>query len=307
MPSAGNGAENLDDLRFVAAIAETGSLAGAARRLRVNHATVFRRINAFEAALGTKLFERSGGRYVATVAGEELARTGAEIERVATESLRRVAGRDLRPTGMVRVTTTESVAHGLITPMARACRVSHPGIVLQVITANEFYNLSKRDADIAIRTTRSPPEHLIGRKIGVMAMAVFGSRRYLRGHRGKDLAEHDWIAVDDSLGHNASLAWLARIKSLDDVPYRTNSFTGVGQACAAGLGLAVLPCFIGDTVATLQRVTSVIDECANDLWILTHPDLHNTVRVKTVFQALSSELGKTAPLLAGRQARKTRR
>src|SRR5712672_209112 len=89
-------ADNLNDLRFVAAVAETGSLSGAARRLGVNHATAFRRINAFEAVLGTKLFERSAGHYVPTVAGEELARTGAEIERAATESLRRVAGHDLR-------------------------------------------------------------------------------------------------------------------------------------------------------------------------------------------------------------------
>ena len=72
----------------------------------------------------------------------------------------------------------------------------------------------------------------------------------------------------------------------------------------AGLGLAVLPCFIGDTQPALKRVTSVIDECANDLWILTHPDLRNIVRVKTVFQALQNEFGKAAPLLAGRQVRK---
>ena len=132
-----------------------------------------------------------------------------------------------------------------------------------------------------------------------MAMAVYGSRRYLQSRRSKNLTDHDWIAVDDSLGHNASLAWLAGIKPLDDVPYRTNSFTGVGEACAAGLGLAMLPCFIGDSQPALKRVTAVIEECANDLWILTHPDLRNTVRVKAVFQALQAELAKAAPLLAG--------
>lgn len=293
--------DELNDLRIVNAIAETGSLAAAARRLKVNHATVFRRIEAFEAHLGAKLFDRSKGRYIPTAAGAELARTGAEIERTATESLRKVAGHDLRPTGSVRVTTTDGIANGLIAPMARACRAAHPGILLELIMSNEFYNLSKRDADIAIRATRKPPEHLIGKKVGVVAMAVYGSRHYLKNRGSKDLTSHDWIALDDSVGHNASLGWLGRIMSLDEVAYRTNSFTGVASACVAGLGLAVLPCFIGDQQPVLRRMSSLIDECANDLWILTHPDLRDTVRVSTVFEALRQELSKAVSLLAGKR------
>ncbi|MFM9881379.1 MAG: LysR substrate-binding domain-containing protein, partial [Burkholderiales bacterium] len=165
----------------------------------------------------------------------------------------------------------------------------------------EFYNLSKRDADIAIRATRKPPEHLIGKKVGVVAMAVYGSRHYLKDRPSKALASHDWIALDDSVGHNASLGWLGRIMPLDDVPYRTNTFIGVANACAAGLGLAVLPCFIGDQQPLLVRMTAPIDECANDLWILTHPDLRNTVRVNAVFDALRQELNAAIPLLAGKR------
>jgi molybdate transport repressor ModE-like protein len=273
--------DDLTDLRFAAAIAQTGSLSGAARRLGVSHATAFRRIEAFEARLGVKLFERRAGRYVPTVAGEELARTGVQIELEATESLRKVAGRDLRPTGHVRVTTTDSLANGLIAPMAQACREMNPGILLQVIASNEIYSLTKRDADIAIRPTRTPPGYLIGKKAAIVAMAVYGEKNYLRRRARKNLEEHDWIAADDSLGNNASL--------------------GVGQACAAGCGLAVLPCFIGDQQPGLKRVSPLIEECTIDLWILTHPDLRNTVRVKTMFQGLYEELRRAAPLLAGRQ------
>lgn len=291
--------DDLNDLRFVAAIAETGSLSGAARRLGVSHATAFRRIEAFEARLGVKLFERSVGRYAPTVAGEELARAGAEIEREAIESLRKVAGHDLRPSGLVRVTTTDTFANALIAPMARACLDAHPGILLQVSISNEFYSLSKRDADIAIRTTRTPPEHLVGKRIGVVAMAAYGSKQYLRCHPDKELPTHRWIAVDDSLEHNASLAWLARFMPPSQAVYRTNTFTSVAQACAAGAGLAVLPCFIGDRSPLLKRVTAVIEECTNDLWILSHPDLRNTMRIKTIFQTLQEQLGAAAPLLAG--------
>ncbi|MFN0317749.1 MAG: LysR family transcriptional regulator [Burkholderiales bacterium] len=299
--------DDLTDLRFAAAIAQTGSLSGAARRLGVSHATAFRRIEAFEARLGVKLFERSAGRYVPTVAGEELARAGAQIELEATESLRKVAGRDLRPTGHVRVTTTDSFANGLIAPMAHACREMNPGIVLQVIASNEIYSLTKRDADIAIRPTKKPPEYLIGKKAGIVAMAVYGEKNYLRRHARKSLEQYDWIAAGDSSGNSASLGWIAKIKPLDEVAYRTNSFTGVSQACAAGIGLAILPCFIGDRQPGLKRVTPLIEECTIDLWILTHPDLRNTVRVKTVFQAFHHELRKAAPLLAGRQPQGAKR
>ena len=294
-------ADELNDLRYVCAVAETGTLSGAARRLKVNHATVFRRIETFEKRLGAKLFERTKGRYLPTAAGEELARAGAEIERAAAESLRKVSGRDLRATGLVRVTTTDSIAQGLVAPMAQACRQAHPGILLQVIMSNEFYNLSRRDADIAIRVTRKPPEHLIGKKSGVVAMAVYGALGYLKQRTGKDLARHDWIALDDSVGHNASLAWLDKIRRLDEVSYRTNSFMGATSACVAGLGLAVLPCFLGDQQPKLRRMTPTLEECANELWILTHPDLRHSVRVGTVFEALRQELGAAAPLLAGQR------
>lgn len=293
--------DSLTDIQFVAAIAEAASQSAAARRLEVSHATVFRRLNAFEARLGVKLFERNGGRYVPTVAGEELARAGAEIEQTAMRSLLRVAGRDLRPTGLVRLTTTESIASALLAPIAAACRELHPDIQIQVVADNSLYDLAKRDADIAIRPTKMPPQHLIGKRIGLLAMCVYGSKRYLTRHRTKDLAAHEWVAFDDARSPIASLEWLAAIKPLEQVAYRTNSHIGVANACLAGAGLAVLPCFVGDRQPALRRVTGPIGACANDLWILTHPDLRETVRIKTVFRALQQELEKAAPLLAGQR------
>ncbi|MFM9972682.1 MAG: LysR family transcriptional regulator [Burkholderiales bacterium] len=292
---------SLTDIQFVATIAESGSLSAAAKRLAVNHATVFRRLESFEARLGVKLFERSAGRYVPTVAGEELARAGVDIEEAATRSLLRVAGRDLRASGLVRLTTTESIASGLLAPLAAACRVLHPGIQIQVVADNSLYDLSRRDADIAIRPTRKPPQHLIGKKVGVLAMCAYGSRRYLQHHRSKDLSAHEWIAFDDARSSIASLEWLAAIKPTDQIAYRTNSHMGVAHACIAGAGLAVLPCFVGDREPALRRLGGPIDACANDLWILTHPDLRETVRIKTVFRALQEELEKVAPLLAGQR------
>jgi len=300
--------KDLNDFRFVAAVAESGSLAGAARRLQVDHATAFRRLGRIQARLGVRLFERHSGRYTPTAAGEELARLGATMEAQATESLRRLAGQDLRPAGTVRITTTESIAGHLIGPVAYACRREHPAIHLQIVTANEIYNLSKRDADIAVRPTLRPPDHLIGHRTGSVGLAVYGARKYVgRGRIAPDLSHHCWIALDDSLSQTASLRWLDKIKSLDTVELRVNSFPGIYHACRSGLGLAVLPCFIGDADPDLRRLGEPIPECEAALWVLTHPDLRGTVRVQAVFDVLQRELKRQAPRLAGQRSDTRRR
>lgn len=294
--------DDLNQLRFVAAIAQSGSLAGAARQLGVNHATAFRRLERIEAELGVRLFERSAGRYLATDAGEELARAGTAIVAEAAQSLRKVAGQDLRPGGVVRITTTHSFCARFIGPIAQACRAKYPQISLHVVTANVIHDLSRRDADIALRPSLKPPEHLIGKRIAPMAHAVYGAKRYLRTRRKLKLEQHDWIALDDSLSQHATLKWLAKIVSLEQTVLRTNSFSGVQQACIDGLGLAVLPCFLGDEHAALERVSDTLDECKTELWLLTHPDLRSTARIKAVFQLMGDELSAARHLFEGVEA-----
>lgn len=285
--------EDLNDLRLVALIAETGSLSGAAKRLGVNHATVFRRIVQLEERVAVRLFERSAGRYHATAAGDALARAGAQMEDTATQALLRVAGQDLRPSGTVRISTTDSLAQTLIYPIMALCRAQYPQITLTVSLDNNAANLSRRDADIAVRPTGRPPEHLIGKRIAPLPFAVYGAKRYLKAHRKLTLlGEHEWIALDDSQSGHRTLRWLEAIKPLPDVGLRANSFGTIRQACAEGLGLAVLPCFLGNAMPSLQMLGEPVPACASELWLLTHPDLRDTVRVKVVFQLLQVELGK---------------
>lgn len=294
---------DLNDLRFVAAVVETGSLSGAARRLGINHATAFRRLEKIEARLGVRLFERRAGRYAATESGEELARAGAVIEREANASWSKVAGRDLRPSGVVRITTTEGLASRLAGPIARACRERYPEITLHLVSTNEIHSLSRRDADIALRTSTRPPEDLIGKRLATMAHAVYGAKRYLRRTRHlTDWRDHDWIAPDDSMSRQVSMKWLAKILPPEQAVLRANTFLGVQRACAAGLGLAVLPCFLGDAEAALERVSESLPDCRTELWLLMHLDLRDTVRVKAVFQLMQQEVGQAAASLEGRGA-----
>jgi len=290
---------DLNDLIYVAAVTQTGSLSAAARKLHVNHATVFRRIAQIETSLGVRLFERDAGRYVATAAGEDLAAAGTAIEQTAERSLLKVAGRDLRPSGVVRITTTDSFATTLLNPVLALCRAQSPQIALLIGIDNNMLDLSKRDADIAVRPTLRPPEYLVGKRIAPVAFAVYGAADYLVNTTACTLPEHQWIGLGESQERHRSMQWLQKTIPLEQLGYRIDGFASVARACADGLGLAVLPCFLGDNLAPLRRMQEPIPELASELWVLTHPDLRKTARIQTVFQLLHRELGKQAMALQG--------
>lgn len=172
--------------------------------------------------------------------------------------------------------------------------------MLHIVTANDLYSLSRRDADIALRASTQPPEDLIGQRIATLAHAVYGATRYLAPRRAvQDLRAHDWIALDDSMSRQATLKWMARIRPPEQAVLRCNSYVGVQTACVEGLGLAVLPCFMGDRQPLLERVTATLEDCRNELWLLMHLALRDTVRFKAVFQLIRNEVGQAASELEG--------
>ncbi|WP_083260276.1 LysR substrate-binding domain-containing protein [Marinobacter sp. X15-166B] len=235
-----------DDLRYIRALAATGTLAGAAGALGVNHSTVFRRLGRIERNLGVRLFERHREGLALTAAGEEAAASAERLGIEVDELERRLAGRDQRPGGTVRLTTTDTLLTGVLGPVLAGFRRRYPAIRLEVTTGNPFLSLTRRDADIALRPTADPPETLVGRKIAEIATAVYGSPHYLEGAPALDLlAEHDWLAPDESLAHLRSSRWLRReLPSVQPVQ-RCNSLVGLVALAEGGAGLAPLPCFFG--------------------------------------------------------------
>ena len=296
-------ASDLNDFLLLAAIAQNQSLAGAAAQLKLNHATVFRRLNNLEESLGVRLFERQQGVYTPTPAGEELARVGNVIGEQAQTALRQVAGQDLRPSGEVRISTTDSMANELLMTSLNACRQQYPEIRLQLSSTNQLFNLSKRDADIALRVSQKPPDYLIGKRISRLAFAIYAAphlaEKWQVFAREQSWHKLTWLALDDSMSQHRSLKWLAQFITPDLIAMRSNSFVSLAKACSTGLGAALLPCFIADGHADLQRLSSNIDECASDLWLLMHPDLRGTARVKAVFEVLQQELSKNVNLISG--------
>lgn len=283
-----------DDLQIVLAISKTGSLSGASRILGVSHATVFRRLNDMERDLGVTLFQRGRNGYEATPIGDDLAGSAEAVENEILGAERRVAGQDLQLAGTIRITTTDTLFSGLLASVLADFRKRHPAIQLEVVISNQQQNLSKREADIAVRPTSSPPETLVGRQIGIIEQAVYGQKQ--RWHQLKsemavsELESEQWIAPDPSMGDIPMENWLAKNVPYGNCQYRIDSVLAMQTAVREGNGVAILPCYIGDNDDRLRRLTQPITELETGLWVLTHWDSKRVTRIsqlmKEVFESI---------------------
>ncbi len=284
-----------DDLRFVLAVAESGSLNRAAAALRVNRTTVLRRINAFERRQGVRLFERLPNGYTLTDAGNEILTAARGFESAIMSLERKLAGQDLRAEGLVRVTTTDTLLASVLQAPLVTFQQHHPGISIDVTTANAFANLSKRDADVAIRPAIDPPEFLIGRRIGSVAFAVYAAAALEGVER--------WIGPDDTLAGTSVARWMRNSLPSVRPEFRVDSLVSMRELCAAGAGLAALPCYLGDSDVRLLRVRPPIPEMTTALWVLTHSDLARTARVRLLMDHVSTALARQRALIEGQRPR----
>jgi DNA-binding transcriptional LysR family regulator len=295
-----------DDLRYVLAVAEQGSLAGAARALAVNHTTVLRRINAFEEAHGVRLFERLPTGYALTAGGEQMLAAAREMSGVVAALERRLAGQDLRLEGTLRITTTDTLMGSVLPGILASFRAAHPGIRLEVSVSNLMANLTKRDADVAIRPAREAPETLIGRRVAAVASAIYAGpvlRAAVEAAAAgtNDLIAFPWVAPDDTLAGSSVARWMRAHVPEARIAVRADSLLSLRQAAAAGLGLAALPCYLGDASPSLRRAGPPVEEMATALWILTHEDLRRTARVRAFTEFAAEALGRERDLLEGRR------
>jgi DNA-binding transcriptional LysR family regulator len=293
-----------DDVRYFLAVARGGGLSPAARALGVNHSTVFRRVNALETRLGARLFDRLPDGYALTPAGEAMMADAVAVDEHITALDRRMSGQDHRLTGSLRVTTTDTIAHEILMPHLARFRTAHPSIDLELVIGNPVVNLSKREADVAIRPSLEPGSALVGRRISGLAMAVYGAEGYMtqrgRPRRATDLASHDWVAGDESLAHLPWSRWLAKRVKPARIVYRSNSL--LDQICAAdaGFGLAVLPCALANSRSGLVRLFPPDPAFASELWLVTHADLRHGARVRAFLDFMAPSLMRERARLEGR-------
>ena len=290
-----------DDFRYFLAVGRTGTLAGAARSLRVQHSTVGRRLDALEDGLGAQLFLRTPDGLVITAAGSAILPLVEEAERALAAAERIVHGGDERIEGIVRLTTSEAL-RGLLVRRLPELRALHPQLMVEVLAGNRSLDLSRGEADLAVRAAATTQPDLICRRIGDAGWSLYASESYVlrRGAPSSpsDLAGHDLIGFDESLAAVPGALWLAQHATGGRVVIRGNSILAVLNAAIVGMGLAVISCFMGDVEPTLKRLTHVILGW-REIWLVFHPDVARIARVRCVIDFVTEVIAEESARLRG--------
>lgn len=284
-------AQKLDwsDMPFVLSVCEAGSLAGAARMMGVNHSTVFRRIEGVEHRLGVRLFERQSRGYVMTPAGELFYERAVLLSNGMNQIELELGGKDLRLEGRLTITTTDSLLH-VLTPVISRFQDAHPDVELRVLSDSRALDLSRRDADIALRPTLNPPEHWIGRKLSKVLCATYAEPGYWEHALALPPEEHRWIMLDDDLDQSPMSKITTQKRANDARVTIVSTVMGVYDTVRSGLGLAVLPCYLGDKENRLVRLDDPDPRIVWDLWLLAHPDVRRSARVHAFFEYASNQI-----------------
>lgn len=280
-----------DDLAMVLALLRSGHLAGAGERLGVDASTVFRAIRRIERGLGQRLFERSRAGYAASELAQSLGEHAEQLEGQLEMARSLVQSAPERVSGLVRITSTDTILHGLIAPSLKAFQSTHPLLSFELHAGNELASLTRRDADIAVRATRRPPPHLVGKHVGPIRVALFAAKKgTVRRFQDVQAGKAEWIAPDDALPDHPSVIWRKRHFPKASPRYRVSSILTVMELVAAGLGVGVLPVFLAQPRTDLIQLSDILDDGQTELWLLTHPESRHLRRVSAVFRHLSETL-----------------
>lgn len=281
-----------DALRHLLAAARAGSLSGGARALRVDPATIGRKVAALETSLGTKLLSRgSGGRLTPTEAGRQLLAAAARAEEALAEVERGVKAETDDPAGVVRLTTIDFVAEAYLAPALPRLRQRHPGIVLDLVTTPQLLDLG-RDADVAVRVLRPRHGSVVSRKAGSLAVAPYVAPRLLRGRRPQDPPEDlDVLALGEHFFRHGQNAWIDRIPGARVVLHTTSIGMLVGAA-QAGVGAALVPVGLAER-AGLVRLEA-LPATSWSIWVASHQDFAKSPRVQAVWAFVADAFAAAA-------------
>ena len=269
------------DLALLLALTRTGNLADAAHRLGVDSSTVFRAVQRLEKRIGQRLFERTRRGYLP---GELASALSAHAERV--EGALEAARGELQcgseeASGLVRVTTTDTFLQALVLPALEQLLAAHPLLRVDITATNEMVSLTRRDADIALRATKRAPDHLVGRRLGTVRVAMYGASA-LVGRRRKPLDAWRWVAPDEGLPEHPTVGWRRKAYPKIAPALLVNSIGAVADAVEQGLGIAPLPMFLAQRRRGLRCLSEPIAECETDVWLLTHPESRHLRRIAAV-------------------------
>jgi len=278
-----------DDIQFLLALIRNGSVRGAAAALKVNHATVSRRMKALEHRFGSRLVQRTPDGYALTSDGQVIYDSGKKIEHEFGIARQLVQGSDESVSGKVRITLTDVLLQ-LVSPALTALLAEHPGLELETSVSAQLSDIARRNADIALRLTTQPPDDLVGKKLGQMPIAVYAAKSLGLDPDKVDLNTIAWIRWQEPWRQGNHESWPRDRYPDARVSVRVDSYAALEQMVALGIGVALLTPWSANYRDDLVQLTDTIDELGIDLWVLIHPDLRGVRRMKVVVDALAKEI-----------------
>lgn len=295
---------NWDDLRYFLTLQRSNTLASAGAALHLDPSTVGRRLLKLEAQLGARLFDKTKEGYVLTEAGSRLLPRAERIEQEALSVERQVVGEDGRLHGIVRLAATEVLAARFVAPHLRRFRERYPDIQLDLICSDELVNLSRREADVALRLSRPTQDELFIKRLAVLRLGLYASKDYVErnGMPTGAFEGHQLICFPARPPFQAENSWLQTQAGKAQIVSRVDSVPAMYSATRAGIGIALLPCLIADEDPRLLRVPHGVAPEPREIWQAVHKDLKDSARVRAVLEFLGQILSGPAGNEAGQAA-----
>ncbi|WP_171236308.1 LysR family transcriptional regulator [Ruegeria sp. HKCCA6837] len=274
--------ENWDDIRYALAVSKYGSLNAAATVMGVTHATVLRRVAAFEERNGCRIFQKNPSGYSVLPEASAIFSAMESVEDAVLSVERAVVGANRSPVGHVRITSTDSLCQIVLPRILNEISRLYPGLNLTLLSQNSHHDLSRLTADIAVRPSIKLGEGLIGERAGTLSFGVFDDGSPNRR----------WMRLDGALSRSLPAKWLAQNVSADEMTNGADSFLVLQQMAASGAGKTFLPSFFGDVDTRLKRSQDVNPKIEVPLWVATLEEISQTPRFAVVQKALVERISE---------------
>ena len=273
---------NWDDIRFVLAVAQEGSLNAAAKKLGVTHATVMRRVASFETKVGCPVFLKTASGYSVLPEADSILLAARNVEDAILSIDRAVLNNDQDLSGIVRIASTDSFSQILLPGISKSISSKYPDLSLTLLSANTYHDLSRLSADIAVRPMQEPAEGLVGSIAGHLYFHPYGT----------DNNDAPWIGLKGALKRSKPAKWMDENVPAEHIIHEADSFLVLRELAASGMGKTILPCFVGDQDPRLKRLREPFPTISVPVWIAIQEEVSRNVRFCAVKEILITELSE---------------
>lgn len=293
-----------DDLQYVLAVAETGSLSSAARALGVHHATVLRRIAAFEEHCGVKVFERGVRGYHLTPESSHILSAVRNIDEMIEKLRRNIASQEDSVSGPLKVTTTDSLSAVAIMKYCTHFTKKYPAISVELMSRNDEQDLSRLESDIAIRPAAFLSPDLEGEYACDLTFAPYASQDYLnQSEILNDVVHHDWLGLSGLIKNVGFSDWMNSTIPPHKFAFHADSFLTLAALAEQGQGVAIIPCCLGDTSKKLVRIKHLVPNFSTGIWVAAHPDMAGSAKIQAAISFFVSAIRNEKTLFEGHNAK----